>query len=129
MAQFQDGKIEPALLTALRASGLRLQDSSDQAQSLSSSRMRDAQRSILAHLNHLSFQRLQALVLIIGLHLEDGNTTEAWTLLSLAARQAFALRLNHERPDLPPVVQESRRRVMWEIYLVDRVLSAGLEDF
>ena len=122
------GKLDPWLLKAICASALHMQGSSESGQQLASTWMNQVQEAVCALLDSLSFPRLQALVLVVIYQLEAGNTVKAWNLLSLAARLAFTLRLNHERPELPPVMQEVRRRTMWMIYTFDRRLCGGLED-
>jgi hypothetical protein len=82
----------------------------------------------MVRLNKFSISRLQALVLVIQFYLQTGDTAEAWSLMSLATRFAFTLRLNYERPDLDPVTQESHRRLVWAIYLLDRLFASGIED-
>jgi hypothetical protein len=126
LSKWSQGKLDPILLKALYAAGRRFKEGVDDnaVQSL----MRDARSAVLAHLNKFSVSRLQALVLVIQFHLQTGDTVEAWNLMSLAARFAFTLRLNYERPDLDPVTQESHRRLFWAIYLLDRLFSSGIED-
>jgi len=51
------------------------------------------------------------------------------TLLSIASRMAYLSRLNYESGNVPFVVQETRRRLMWAIYTLDRFYSGGLPDF
>lgn len=122
------GKLDPWLLKAICASALYLQGSSESVQKLASTWMNQVQEAVCALLDSLSFPRLQALVLVVIYQLEAGNTVKAWNILALAARLAFTLRLNHERPELPPVMQEVRRRTMWMIYTFDRRLCGGLDD-
>lgn len=47
-------------------------------------------------------------------------------LLALAARAAYMLKLHREDPQLPFVIQESRRRLMWCIYTADRFNAEGV---
>ncbi|KAF4126475.1 Fungal specific transcription factor domain [Geosmithia morbida] len=121
-------KLDPSLQRAICAFGLSLQDSSEQAHATASAWIVQAQEFVLGRLNSLSLSRLQALVLIISFRLRSGQGILAWNLLSLAARLAFTLRLNHEREDLGCILQESRRRTMWAIYAMDRRLCGGLRD-
>ncbi|KAJ5132363.1 hypothetical protein N7448_006521 [Penicillium atrosanguineum] len=50
-------------------------------------------------------------------------------LAGIAARGATALRLNYERPELSFVAQETRRRVLWTLSLMDGVFSVGLPEY
>lgn len=77
-----------------------------------------------------SIFRLQALLLIVLYHVDSGRGSQrAFMLAALAARMASALRLNYERPDLSPVAQEVRRRIMWSIVRVDGLFSVGLPEY
>lgn len=123
------GKLDPALRKVICAEGLRSQDPAHHRDPESvSAWMDDAQRLVLSQMNSFSLPRLQALVLIVSYRLSVGHIASGWNLHSLAARQAYILRLNHERADLDPIHQESRRRTMWVIYAIDRKLCGGLED-
>jgi hypothetical protein len=126
LSKWSQGALDPTLLKALCAAGRRFQEGVDD--DLVQSWMREAQSIILGHLNKFSVSRLQALVLVIQFHLQTGNTAEAWNLMSLAARFAFTLRLNYERPNLDSITQESHRRLFWAIYLLDRLFASGIED-
>lgn len=122
------GKLDPSLQKAICAFGLLWLDASDQAHATATSWISQAQGFILGRLNRFSLPRLQALVLVISFRLRSTQAVQAWNLLGLAARLAFTLRLNHERTDLDPILQESRRRTMWAIYATDRRLCGGLRD-
>jgi len=126
LSKWSQGKLDPILLKALCAAGRRFLEGVDN--DLVQAWMHEARLSILARLNKFSLSRLQALVLMIQFYLRNGDTVEAWNLMSLAARFAFTLRLNYERPDLDPLTQESHRRLFWAIYLLDRLFSSGTED-
>lgn len=90
--------------------------------------MQQLQGSLLLHLDIFNLPRLQAIVLLVELHLSVGNSTDGWTLLAVAARMAFTMKLNYERPELDAVLRETRRRLMWQIFILDRTLSGGLDD-
>ncbi|KAF4978162.1 hypothetical protein FZEAL_5407 [Fusarium zealandicum] len=49
--------------------------------------------------------------------------------MSLAARLAYILRLNHENDKLPFLVSERRRRLMWSIFATDTLYSSGKREF
>ena len=50
-------------------------------------------------------------------------------LVGTLTRFAFALRLNYENPNICSLAQESRRRLMWGIYILDTILAGGLPEF
>lgn len=59
----------------------------------------------------------------------SGDTTEALMLMATLTRFAFTLRLNYGNPKLCSLAQESRRRLMWSIYVLDTFLAGGLPEF
>lgn len=73
--------------------------------------------------------RLQALLLVTRYLQDTGRFQRAFMLHSIAARSANALRLNYERPDLPFLAQELRRRLMWSLVHLDASFSIGLPEF
>lgn len=50
-------------------------------------------------------------------------------LMATLARFAFTLRLNYGNTNLCSLAQESRRRLMWSIYVLDTLLAGGLPEF
>ncbi|KAJ5584570.1 uncharacterized protein N7459_004370 [Penicillium hispanicum] len=73
--------------------------------------------------------RLQSLLLVIHHHIQVGRFSRAYMLAGLAARAATALRLNYERPELSFIAQETRRRVLWALSLIDGFFSVGLPEY
>lgn len=120
--------LDPVILKVLVASGLHLCDDRPHSQAIVGTMMQEAQRDILSRLGRLSINQLQALVLIMRYHVAAGKLPEAWMMISLAARVAFIMRLNLEDGNLNPIAQESRRRLVWAIYLSDRQISGGVDD-
>ncbi|CBF81676.1 fungal specific transcription factor domain-containing protein [Aspergillus nidulans FGSC A4] len=51
-----------------------------------------------------------------ALSFHAGNFSDARSLLAIAARSAFTMRLDYEHEGLDPLVQESSRRLVWTIY-------------
>ncbi|KAI0882393.1 fungal-specific transcription factor domain-containing protein [Annulohypoxylon maeteangense] len=88
-----------------------------------------AEQLILQQMGRASIFNLQALLLIIRYRIESGEFPTAFMLAALAARTALALRLNYERPELPDVAQEARRRLFWALYLLDDFFCVGLREF
>ncbi|KAF2638094.1 hypothetical protein P280DRAFT_520678 [Massarina eburnea CBS 473.64] len=128
LADWSRGSIEPILLTALCASGLRLCPAVPGYKSTSMSWIREAQSQVLGKMHNHSLTQLQSLVLIIQFHMATGQHSEAWNLISLAARLAFTLRLNYENEKLDAVARESRRRLVWAIYQLDYKFAGGNDD-
>lgn len=94
-----------------------------------------AEDLIWQHLESPTIARLQALLLIVLYRLETGAFQRAFMLSSLAARGAAAMRLNYERSSgasqdaTRRASQETRRRLMWSLKLVERYFSMGLPEF
>ncbi|RNJ54515.1 hypothetical protein D7B24_000418 [Verticillium nonalfalfae] len=110
------------------ASGLRIVDELPESQATAKAWVQEAQHDLLRHIGKQSISQLQALVVIIRFHYVVGEVSDAWNLLSLAARLIFTMRLNWEDDGLDAVTQETQRRLAWAIYLIDRQFSGGIED-
>ncbi|CAG7961852.1 unnamed protein product [Penicillium salamii] len=88
-----------------------------------------AEAIIWEHVERPSMVKLQSLLLIIHYHIQKGHFSRAYMFAGLAARGATALRLNYERPELNPIAQETRRRVLWALTFVDGQFSVGLPEY
>ncbi|MCG8340336.1 MAG: fungal specific transcription factor domain-containing protein, partial [Cytophagales bacterium] len=89
----------------------------------------EAESLIFAELEKPSTVKVQALALIIKHRWASGRFSSAFMLLGIASRLAVVLRLNHEQPHLCFLAQESRRRLMWALYVMDSGAAGGYEDF
>lgn len=124
--QCRDGQIHRSLASSICAiTSLHLGHHRDTA----SQWTQDAEQSIWMRLEYPTIPLLQALLLIIYYRMESGNFQRAFMLTASAARFAAAMRLNHERPGLDPIVMETRRRIVWSLTLVERYFSVGLPEF
>lgn len=128
LADWTSGKLDPILLKVLVAAGLRTRRDIPKAAATAAAWMQQAQQYIVGRTGSLSLTRVQILVLLLRFHTVAGSLLEAWELISLAARVAFTMRLNWEDPGLDPAAQESRRRLIWTIFLTDRHLCGGVEE-
>ena len=90
----------------------------------------EAQQVLVGKFGAATIAQLQTLILIMQYRVASGDVMDAWSLVALGARLAFTLRLNYELPgwDHDPVIQETRRRMVWSIWLIDRLLAGGIED-
>jgi hypothetical protein len=71
---------------------------------------------------------LQVLVVVL---LERSNSRQyikAQTLTAIAAKLAYMLRFNCEDDVLPTESRECRRRLMWAIFHIDKLLAGGLPE-
>ncbi|KAH7152943.1 hypothetical protein EDB81DRAFT_945868 [Dactylonectria macrodidyma] len=127
--EWSRGHLEPHLLKAICALGLRLMSPHDEDASSASNRWIDeVQNDLVTRIGDISIPNLQALVLVICFRSALKFSGDVWVLLSIAARVAFTKRLNYERSAVDAVTQESLRRLMWSIYRLDKVFSGGIED-
>ncbi|ETS81613.1 hypothetical protein PFICI_06615 [Pestalotiopsis fici W106-1] len=83
----------------------------------------DVELAVFRDLSSLSIPRLQILLLLIFDHLASGRLVTAWNLLALASTHAFALKLNHPTDAVLPTNQECRRRLIWCVYYLDKVIG------
>ncbi|RMZ82636.1 hypothetical protein DV738_g1655, partial [Chaetothyriales sp. CBS 135597] len=87
-----------------------------------------AEALVMRDISKPSVIKIQTLVLIIQHRKMCRRFTNAFMLLATAMRFAFALRLNHEASNLCFLAQESRRRLMWALYVLDSTLAGGVPD-
>ena len=126
---YNAGQAYHALLLGIIGITSQLCESMHDAQDYGTSCVDTAASSILADLETPSVFKLQSLVLIIRHRMAMRRFSSAFMLLSIAARMAFAMRLNYENPNLCFLAQESRRRLMWTLYMLDSTWSAGLQEY
>lgn len=129
MADLNQGNLDPNLLKAICASGYQmvyLERAMDKT--VAETWMKEVQTELLTHLGTTSIASLQTLLLVIKFHFASQFTEEIWILFSIAARIAFTKRLNYERPNIDAVRQECLRRLMWNIFYLDKFFSGGIED-
>ncbi len=71
---------------------------------------------------------LEALLLSVSFSFFNRLGSDTWYLVGLASRMAIGMGLHTERSveRLPPEQQESRRRMFWSLYMMDRVVSTTL---
>ncbi|KAG9499291.1 hypothetical protein J7337_010111 [Fusarium musae] len=126
--EWSQGKLEKTLLKAICASALRLAPTYRSESSQAHNWMKQVQHELVNHMGDMSVPKMQALMLVIKFLFSMRFTGDVWVLLSIASRVAFTKRLNYERPAIDPVRQECLRRLMWSIYVVDKIFSGGIED-
>jgi len=90
--------------------------------------IQEVETDALQNIGHFAIVRLQILVLLIFYHFRFRRSSKVWMFSAIAARLAYAKRLNHENNSLPQVIQESRRRLMWSIYIIDKFYSGGVPE-
>ncbi|KAL3438432.1 hypothetical protein BDV09DRAFT_159800 [Aspergillus tetrazonus] len=110
------------------AFGLFVSDHRPEACEAARAWMQEVQDYVLKRIGKQTVAHLEILVTLLRYLFHAGNFSDAWSLLAIAARSAFTMRLNYEHEGLDPLVQESSRRLVWTIYQLDRLYSGGMED-
>lgn len=134
MRQCSEGQLETCLSYAISAVASHHQGSQQRREHVELAWIQAAEDLIWRHLESPNIPRLQALLLVILYRIEKGAFQRAFMLSGIAARDAAAIRLNHERTTAVQghsywVGQEVRRRLMWSLKLVERYFSIGLPEF
>lgn len=122
-------RTDTAFLLSLCGLTYGILDSESASQRQAAEWINEAESRILDKLKTPSIFKVQATVLIVYYKLHIGQFSSAFMLLGIAARFAFALRLNYEDSSLCFLAQESRRRLMWAIHVLDTQISGGLKEF
>lgn len=98
---------------------------------------RKAQQLVFRGLNKASVETTMAIVLLHEHELRMGNYANAFMLTGLGVRMAQALQINLESSSdvlctgangLSPMTKESRRRLMWSIYIMDSWVGSGVDE-
>lgn len=129
MQRYHSGSMDRPLLLSLIGITSLLTDLGGGAREYGSRCIAVAERLILRDLDRPTVLKIQALVLIIKHRIFSRRFSDAFVLTGMASRFAAALRLNHEIPKLCFLAQESRRRLMWSLYMIDIGMAAGHPDF
>ncbi|KAJ0424390.1 hypothetical protein BJY00DRAFT_261864 [Aspergillus carlsbadensis] len=128
LADWSKDALNPGLLECIVAIGLFTSGSRPEGQAMARAWLQKVQEEVLKRIGQQSVSHLMVLVLLLRFRYQVGDSADAWSLLALAARSAFTMRLNYERDGLDPLVQESHRRLVWIVYQLDRLFSGGIED-
>ncbi|ETN45880.1 uncharacterized protein HMPREF1541_00061 [Cyphellophora europaea CBS 101466] len=90
--------------------------------------LREAEKLVMEDIGKPSLVKIQVLILLVRHHAQQRRFSNAFVLLALASRFAYALRLNRESPNLCFLAQESRRRMMWSLFIIDTTLAGGIRE-
>lgn len=129
MQRYHAGLIDRGLLLALVGITSLLTDLGSGTRDFGVKCIDEAEASVLRELEKPSTLKLQTMVLIIKHRMLTRRFPLAFMLHAIASRFAVALRLNHENARLCFLAQESRRRLMWAVYMIDTGIAAGNPDF
>ncbi|KAL1839107.1 hypothetical protein VTJ49DRAFT_1875 [Mycothermus thermophilus] len=128
MERYHAGSLDRALVLSIVGIASLLTDLGPGMVAYGNRCVDEAVNMCLAGLEKPTIARLQALVLATKHRILSKRFSSAFMLHAIASRFATALRLSHENPNLCFLARESRRRVMWSIYMIDVSLSTGQAD-
>jgi hypothetical protein len=123
---YASGTVDTALLLAVCGAASRFLLPTKEDASQAKSWMKRAESMVLQNTSKLKVSNLEALMIVILHYTHHHQFSQAFLHLSLAARMAFTLKINHEDRALSFIEQESRRRLLWCIYSLDRLIAGGV---
>ncbi|KAF7542202.1 hypothetical protein G7Z17_g11793 [Cylindrodendrum hubeiense] len=130
---FHSGEIDRKLLLAICAVASRfVKDPVASANTTVQSEAWTKEAKTLLYVDDMTTDTVAAALLLARHDVNSGNYSSAWMLSSMATRAALALGLNKEsRTDDTPMSfseQETRRRLFWACYCLDRMMATGLSE-
>lgn len=129
MTEWNKGVLDHTLLKAICAHGLRNMSPQHREEgSVPHLWMQQVRDNLSGNFWTTNIADLQALMLVVKFEFTCRFTEEVLILLSVAARMAFMKRLNYESTLKDAVQKECLRRLMWSIFMHDKIFSGGLED-
>lgn len=128
MERYHAGSLDRALVLSLVGVASLLTDLGPGTAECGNRCIEEAVSICLAGLEKPTIPRLQALVLAVKHRILSKRFSSAFMLHAVASRFATALRLYNENPDLCFLARESRRRLMWSVYMIDATISTGQFD-
>ncbi|KAI1814927.1 hypothetical protein GGS20DRAFT_597529 [Poronia punctata] len=129
MQRYHAGMMDRALLLAVVGITSLLTDLGPGIREYGYKCIDECQNMVLQDLENPSTIKIQALVLVMKHRIFTRRFTGAFMLAAIAARFAYALRLNFENHSLCFLARESRRRLMWAFLTIDSGINGGQADF
>ena len=84
---------------------------------------------VMNTLGTFSIMTLQVILLWANHHHSNRSLGKAWMLLGMAARLAYCLQINGDSGARSSSEMECRRRMMWNIRILDRLLAGTVDEF
>lgn len=125
--KWHQGRCNPRLLKTICGISVRFMKQSP-SNNDSAVWIDEAESAILQRLGSPTVSDIEALILIALDHCMSRRFVKTLTSSCLAARMAYIMRLNHENTKLSFLAQESRRRLMWAIFVFDTLYSSGRSE-
>lgn len=136
LEKLHSGQMSPILCTAICATvAMFLSPSDKSARTVAIEWSAEVDHYLLANMNRLEILNLQLMVLSMFQHFAYRQFGRVWQMHGSATRLALAFQLNDDSPvyfgrsPASPVEQECRRRLMWSLFVWDKLLSAGIDEF
>ncbi|UQC85498.1 uncharacterized protein CLUP02_10996 [Colletotrichum lupini] len=135
MEEFYAGKLPPILCTSICATAAMFVSRSRESRVLSVQWAKEVDAYIFGNLNVFKVLNIQLLILSMFQNFAYRQFGKMWLLISMAARLAVSFQLNDERPAAENdttaalIKRECERRLVWHVWSMDKMLSAGLDEF
>lgn len=125
---FEAGLLQSGLVLSIIGMTCQLLDMGPGMKEYGTECLREAEKLVMQDIGTPSLIKIQVLILLVRHHAQQRRFSNSFVLLGLASRFAYALRLNREAPNLCFLAQESRRRMMWSMYIIDTTLAGGIRE-
>ncbi|KAJ0421831.1 hypothetical protein BJY00DRAFT_106210 [Aspergillus carlsbadensis] len=130
LKSWSQGALSPLVLQAICGLTSRfIHRNSPEHQELARKWIEETESRLLTRLAHPTVSDIEAWLLVTLDHCFARRFSRMLISISLTARLAYILRLNHEDDRQPFLVQEQRRRLMWSIFTMDTLYSSGKAEF
>ncbi|TQN65458.1 putative transcriptional regulatory protein [Colletotrichum shisoi] len=138
MEEFYAGRLPPILCTSVCATAAMFVSRSRESRVLSVQWAKEVEAYIFANLNVFKVLNIQLVILSMFQNFAYRQFGKMWLMIGMAARLAVSFQLNDERrhPHHPPdndtatlIKRECERRLVWHVWIMDKMLSAGLDEF
>ncbi|KAI0026203.1 hypothetical protein F4780DRAFT_718956 [Xylariomycetidae sp. FL0641] len=133
LEDFQHDRIPPIFSTAICAAVAMYIAPSKEARALSIEWAKDVDHYIFTNMNRVEILSLKLMVLSMFQHFAYRQFGRVWLMLGMATRLALALQLNDDQALSQETSsftqQECHRRIMWSLFIQDKLLSGGVDEF
>ncbi|KAK0760468.1 hypothetical protein N5P37_006662 [Trichoderma harzianum] len=129
LEELDEEKAPVVLLKAMAVSASHFVETSADMTKQATQWADDVDTYIMANMGSYSLLNLQVLVLWANYYYTTGNMGKTWMLVGLAARLAYCLQINVDSANGTPSEKESRRRMMWNLRILDRLLAGTVQEF
>lgn len=125
---FEAGLLQSGLVLSIIGMTCQLLDMGPGMKEYGTECLRESEKLVMADIGKPSLIKIQVLILLVRHHAQQRRFSNSFVLLALASRFAYALRLNRKAPSLCFLAQESRRRMMWSLFIIDTTLAGGIRE-